>query len=119
MRVVAIIQARLGSTRFPQKVLADLCGKPVLQHVMERAWAIPGVDGVGLTIPHDNLLAFNGLAWLDSTWLGCRPEADVLLGYASLAREMQADVILRLTADCPLIAPEVCERDLGRAQTGE
>ena len=48
LRAVAVIQARLGSTRLPGKALADLAGRPMLAHVAERAAAIPGIADVVL-----------------------------------------------------------------------
>ena len=49
----AVIQARLGSTRFPRKILADLGGEPMLSHVIERARQIPGVAKVVVAVPDD------------------------------------------------------------------
>jgi spore coat polysaccharide biosynthesis protein SpsF len=110
-RVVAVIQARLGSTRLPGKALADLAGRPVLAHVAERAAAIPGVDGVVLattvSTADDLLEAFAGRAGI-----GCvrGSEADVLDRFLLASREAGAGAVVRITADCPLLDPEVSGR---------
>ena len=54
--VIAIVQARLNSTRFPNKVLADINGKPMIVHVLERAKQIKGVDLVVAAIPRTDVL---------------------------------------------------------------
>jgi len=107
MKTVCVIQARLGSTRLPGKVLMDICGKPMIQHVVERAQAIQGIDAVGITIPFSDYPAFSGFEWFDPFFVGLRRPEDVLGGYYSLAREMGADVIVRITGDCPLLCPDV------------
>ena len=111
---VAIIQARLGSTRFPRKVLADLCGKPVLQRVIEQADRIRGVQEVVAAIPAETQDPFaGGHGELASAFMsrGLRTfigeETDVLDRYERAARWAHADVILRITCDCPLLNPDV------------
>ena len=120
-RVVCVIQARLGSTRFPRKVLADLCGKPVLQHVMERAAAIRGMDRLVLAVPVSELHEWSRLG-VEVTgrfvfsYVGSAE--NVLARFAHAAEANDSAVVLRLTGDCPLIAPDVCERVLGYIETG-
>lgn len=112
-RTVAIIQARLGSTRLPRKVLSDICGKPMLQHVIDRALAIHGVDHVVVTVPYEDHAEF--VKFIDQgprLSLDYGPGEDVLRRYWLAATNEDADVIVRLTSDCPLIAPEVCEKVL-------
>lgn len=106
MRVVAIVQARMGSTRLPGKVLMDLGGRPMVVRVLERAARIAGVDEVVLAttdLPGDDALeaACTG-------WTVVRGSADdVLARYRLAAERSRADVIVRLTADCPLLSPVV------------
>ena len=69
---VAIIQARLGSQRFPRKILADLCGEPVLWHVLERACQIRGVDEVIVAVPEDEGDEIRE-ALVDSALMACAP----------------------------------------------
>ena len=106
MKVVCIIQARLGSHRFPAKVLANLCGKPMLAHVLARAAQIQGVAQVVLAVPESDL------PYLKHLWPDCvgGPAHDVLARYAEVARLYRADVIVRITGDCPLLAPDLSSR---------
>lgn len=115
--IAAIIQARLGSTRFPRKVLAPLCGKPVLAHVIERAARIPGIGCVVVAgggarfkvpgIPESVRWIFPDI-----------PEMDVLGRYALVAEEIGADVIVRITGDCPLLDPALAGVVLSRSFLG-
>jgi spore coat polysaccharide biosynthesis protein SpsF len=113
LRAVAVIQARLGSTRLPGKALADLAGRPILAHVAERAAAIPGIASVVLATtvsPADDALeAFARRAGLDCVR---GSEADVLDRFCLAARETKAEAVVRVTADCPLLDPEVSGRVL-------
>ena len=117
---VAILQARTGSTRLPGKVLMDLAGEPLLVRVLERARAIPGLDRVVLATtiaerdrPLIDLARQRGL----ETFAGS--EDDVLDRYYQAARQFQADVIVRLTADCPLLDPAVSALVLDRFRQSE
>ena len=101
MNVVAIIQARLTSTRFPGKVLADLGGTPVAERVLQAAKRIEGVSEAVLAWP---------VAGID--------ENDVLARYMHYARLHEADVIVRLTGDCPLLDPNVSALVLKRFMQG-
>lgn len=100
MNVVAIVQARTTSTRLPMKILADLHGKPMLSHVLERAAAIKGVDQVVLAVPERDVQVVNHL-W-PHVYGGS--EKDVLRRYAEAAKKYEADIIVRVTGDCPLLA---------------
>jgi spore coat polysaccharide biosynthesis protein SpsF len=120
MRTVAIIQARLGSVRRPGKVLADLAGRPLIAHVVERVRACAGVDQVVVAIPwtpEQAPLAEALAACPVAIFRGA--EHDVLDRYVTCARAYQAEVVLRVTGDCPLWAPEVGARVLGRTIAGE
>lgn len=104
-----IIQARMGSSRLPGKVLMDINGQTVLAHVLERCRDIDGADVVCCAIPESSdsdpvaaeaercgAVVFRG------------SEDDVLDRYVQAARMVAADVVMRVTSDCPLIAPDVC-----------
>ena len=111
MRVVAIIQARLGSKRLPGKVLMDIQGRPMIQHVVERAQAIRGVDQVVLNVPMTDASQFPPMT--RCTVLGIRDqEQDVLGSYLQIAEMERADIVMRLTGDCPLLDPFLCEQVL-------
>jgi len=108
-RTAVVVQARMGSTRLPGKVLMDLAGRTVLDHVLSRCQAIPGVDAVicATTVkPDDDPVAAEAERLGASVFRG--DEADVLGRYLGAARSAEADVVLRVTSDCPLIDPEVC-----------
>jgi glutamate-1-semialdehyde 2,1-aminomutase/spore coat polysaccharide biosynthesis protein SpsF len=106
--VIAAIQARLSSTRLPGKVLIDLGGRTVLAWVVEAARAIPGIARtlvVTSTVPADDRLA----AWCADEGIDCwrGPEADVLERFRGAAADADADLVMRITADCPLLDPAV------------
>ncbi len=107
-----IVQARMNSTRFPGKVMALLDGQPVLWHVLTRAKQIgPDVIVAAPCQPETNPI----VALAQS--LGCKifigHEHDVLRRYAGAAKEFNLDIIMRITADCPRIDPDVCKEVLG------
>lgn len=107
MKVVAIVAARMGSTRLPGKHLMDLGGRPMLAHVLERARAIAGVDEVVLATtlqPEDDALNEGAKDWRVPCFR-YSPSWDVLGRYAACAKLHKADVVMRLTADCPLLDP--------------
>lgn len=107
MTVACIIQARLRSTRLPAKVLLPLpTGRTVLEEVIYRCKQIKGVDAVVVAIPdtpENDIIA--SVACRTAVVRG--PEHDVLARYAKAASEVNADVIMRITSDCPLVDPEV------------
>lgn len=108
MKVGVIIQARVGSTRLPGKVLMEIKGKKVLEHVVERVKLAKLVDTVIIattTSENDDKLA--DLA-ISNNWLLHRgSEDDVLSRYYEAAQKYHLDVIVRITSDCPLIDPNV------------
>jgi spore coat polysaccharide biosynthesis protein SpsF (cytidylyltransferase family) len=114
--VACIVQARLGSTRLPAKVLLPLpTGRTVLEEVLYRCKQIPGVDVVACAVPDSPenriLMPFMIKAQVPF-FLGS--EHDVLSRYAFAAEELRADVIMRVTSDCPLLDPQVCGKVLER-----
>ena len=119
-RTVAVIQARMGSTRLPGKVLEDLDGRPVIAWVTTAAAAIPGVESV--TVATSEETADDPLAaWCRENGMTCvrGPLDDVLARYDHAARETGADVLLRLTADCPFLDPDVAGQVLTLLQLQE
>jgi spore coat polysaccharide biosynthesis protein SpsF len=104
MRRVVIVQARMTSTRLPGKVLLDLAGRPMLERQLERLAACRRADEIVLAVttrPDDEplveLARRLGLRWHRGS------EHDVLARYAGAAREAEADLVVRVTSDCPLI----------------
>lgn len=110
MRTVAVIQARLGSTRLPGKVLLDLGGRPMLERVVERTRRASIVDEVVVATtaaPLDDPLAELAAA---RGWACVRgSEADVLDRFVVAARASDADEVVRITSDCPLIDAAVID----------
>ena len=110
MRTVAIIQARTGSTRLPGKVLLPLLGEPVLAHVVRRVSRASRVDAVVVattTAPGDDPIAELGRT---SGWLVTRgSEEDLLERYLEAARAHDAERVVRITSDCPLIDPALID----------
>jgi spore coat polysaccharide biosynthesis protein SpsF len=107
---LAIIQARMSSSRLPGKVLIDIAGKPLLQHMLERVQKAKYLDGIVIattTHPSDDILEQFCQAQNISCFRGSLP--DVLDRCYHAASQFHADVIIRLTADCPLIDPRVID----------
>jgi len=108
MTTVAIIQARMGSTRLPGKVLERFAGKTALDHCVERTRACPAVDEVVIattTAPGDDVLA---QVCRERGWRHYRgSEDDVLDRYYQAARPLAPTDVVRITSDCPLTDPAV------------
>lgn len=104
-----IIQARVGSTRLPGKVLEKLGRATVLEHVLRRCQAIPGVDEVVCaTVEGPDGDAVAALARELGVTVYRGSEKDVLARYHGAAHAVNADIVMRVTSDCPLIDPDVC-----------
>ena len=118
--VVAIIQARMGSSRLPGKSMAEIEGQPMLWHVVQRVKRAGLVDRVMVatsTNTADDAIAdmckLNGIPCYRGS------ENDVLDRFYSAARAEKAACVVRITADCPLIDPEVIDRVVLRFQRGD
>jgi len=110
MKVVAIVQARMSSSRLPGKVLLPLAGKPVLAHVIERLRTCNEL--------HDVVLATSVESEDDSIEQWCKVNSvncfrgsleDVLDRYYQAATKYKAEAVVRITADCPMIDPTVVD----------
>lgn len=120
MRTVAIIQARLGSSRLPGKVLLDIGGQSMLAHVVRRAQRARRLDQVAIatsTSPADDAIARFGA--LHGVAVSRGSEHDVLARYAQAAAEHGAEVVVRLTADCPLLDPGVIDDVIAAYHDGD
>lgn len=111
--IAAIIQARTGSTRLPNKIFKELCGKPILWHVINRlsysklinqiivaTTNLPEDDKVKEFCKLNNILFYRGSS------------DDVLSRYYETAKIFNADLIIRITSDCPVIDPQILDKML-------
>lgn len=111
MTLAVIVQARMGSTRLPGKVLMDIAGKTALARCLARCQAIPGTDIVVAAVPEgeaDDPVALEAARCGAAVVRG--PLQDVLARYAKAARAVRATTVMRVTSDCPLIDPAICAR---------
>ena len=110
-RIVAIIQARMASSRLPNKVLLDIAGEPMLVRVVERTRKARTLDEVVVATtvaPTDD--AVEALCSERSYPCYRGSSQDVLDRYYQAARTFYAEVIVRITADCPIIDPSVIDK---------
>lgn len=110
MKVGAIIQARMGSTRLPEKVMKNLEGKTVLEHVIERVKQSEAIDEIIIattTSERDSVIVSESLKCGVKVFRGS--EDDVLERYYYAAEANNLDIIVRITSDCPLIDPKVLD----------
>lgn len=110
-KVVIIIQARMGSTRLPGKVMKDICGKPQIQHVINNVSKSKFASEVVVaTSMNDNneplkkYLSENGIVWFEGD------EIDVLSRFVLAGKTIKADIIVRVTADNPLCDADCIDR---------
>ncbi|MGD2131814.1 MAG: glycosyltransferase family protein [Maricaulaceae bacterium] len=111
MTFAVIVQARMGSSRLPGKMFQFLGVKTALERCLDRCAEIPGVDEVVCTVPRtvaDDPIA--EIARRGGYRVSRGDEHDVLARYAKAAEEVAANVVMRVTADCPFIDPEICGR---------
>jgi spore coat polysaccharide biosynthesis protein SpsF len=111
MRKVAIIEARMGSTRRPGKTLAEIAGKPMLELLIERLKAAKTLDGivVATTVKEEDQ-AIEDLT--KKLGVGCyRGSSEDVLGRVTNAvKEFDVDLIVEITGDCPLTDPDVVDK---------
>lgn len=108
--IVAIIQARVGSSRLPNKVMKYLEDKTVLEHVVSRVRTSRYIDEVivATTIDKNNLPLVQ-LCSSQNIRIFCGSEDDVLDRFYQLAKLIHPDHIVRITSDCPVIDPEIID----------
>jgi spore coat polysaccharide biosynthesis protein SpsF len=114
MRVIAIVQARMGSTRLPGKVLLDVAGQSMLARVVRRVQPARSLSGVVVATargPADEPIVRECAALGVAVFRG--DESDVLDRFYQAARAYRAEAVVRITADCPLIDPELVDLVVG------
>lgn len=114
MKTVAIVQARMASTRLPNKVLADIAGKPMLRRLLDRINSVPEIDDLVVattTNSEDDVLA----EWLASNGYECYRGSsdDVLERFVQAAEGRHAELVVRVTADDPLKDPGITSQLIG------
>jgi len=111
MRTVAIVQARLGSSRLPGKVLQDLAGDTMLARVVARLRAARTIDDIVIATTmseSDDPVVHEAARLGVHAWRGS--EQNVLARYIGAARKYYAGAVVRVTSDCPLLDPETVDR---------
>ena len=110
MKYLVMIQARCGSTRLPNKVLKDLCGKPALQRMIERVQRSTLADEV-MVVPSvsDEDMPILALCASIGVRVGVGAEDDVLDRYYQTAKLIRPEYVIRLTADCPCFDAELLD----------
>jgi len=120
MTTVIIVQARMTSTRLPGKVLLPLAGEPMLTRLVQRLRRVRRANAIVIattTNATDDAIA----TLCDTLGLPCHrgSEHDVLSRYADAARLHGADVVVRITSDCPLIDPALIDQVIAVYQEGD
>lgn len=105
MRIVCIVQARMGSTRLPGKVMMPIAGTPMLGHVMRKVARLNVDDFVVATTDHPGDTVIEDWCKEKKYTYFRGPGDDVLQRYLLVAHYYEADAIVRITADCPLLDP--------------
>jgi spore coat polysaccharide biosynthesis protein SpsF len=113
MKIVATIEARMTSSRLPGKVLLTASGIPMLQHLVNRLRAVPSLDGIVLatTINEtDDALESFALKMGINCFRGS--EEDVMSRVIGAAASVNADLVVEITGDCPIIDPKIIEQTI-------
>lgn len=120
MKVVAIVQARMGSTRLPNKVMKPVVGRPMIELLLARLARASEVDQilVATSVDDRNLPL---VEHVHSLGYACErgSETDVLDRYIQAARLHQADVVVRITGDCPLVASDLVDDCIRRFRAAD
>ena len=113
MKIVATIEARMTSSRLPGKVLLPAAGRPMLAHLTRRLKTVPSIDEIVLattTNATDDVLA--EFAVQDGIRVFRGSEDDVMGRVVGAAESADADVVVEITGDCPLIDPDLVEQTI-------
>ena len=116
--IIAVVQARMGSSRVPGKAMLDLAGKPLIWHMVDRVRRVAGVGEVILATTQDPR---NGpmIDFVRELGLGVyrHSEEDDLAGRVAAAiRDVPGDMVLKVGGDCPLIDPAVLQKMVDQAR---
>ena len=121
--IVAIIQASTGSRRLPRKVLANIEGKPMLTHIIDRIKKTQVDNIIVATTLDDADMAIIEIAMLNAVSYFANEDIinpkNLLDKYYQAAKATNADIIVRITADCPLIDPQIVDTIIYRFLKGD
>ena len=111
MKIVATISARMTSNRLPGKVMLPVLDRPILHYLVERLKSVPSIDDIVLATTvnkiDDTLIDFainEGISYFRGS------ENDVLLRVVEAADSEDADIVVEITGDCPIIDPQLVEQ---------
>ena len=111
MKIVATIEARMTSSRLPGKVLLPALGRPMLAHLTSRLKSVPSIDEIVLaTTVNSTDEVLVEFAEQDGIKVFRGSEEDVMSRVIGAAEFAQADVIVEITGDCPIIDPDLVEQ---------
>lgn len=111
MKVVSIVQARMGSSRLSGKVMKEILGKPVLWHIVDRIKRAKLVDQITIATtnnPGDKIIVDFAKENTIDCYAGS--ENDIVDRLYQAAKRLKADAIVRITADCPLVDPAIVDK---------
>lgn len=110
-KIVATIEARMTSSRLPGKPMMTVCGQPMLGHLVDRLKAVESIDTIVLATTKnkaDDLLAEYALGIDIEVFRG--DEEDVMGRVIGAGKSVNADIVVEITGDCPIIDPEIVEQ---------
>lgn len=120
MNIVAIIQARMESTRLPEKVMKKVVGKPILWHIFNRLKYAKLIDEIVIATSNNkrdkciiNFAKTQGIMWFAGS------ELDLLDRIYQAVKKFEADAVVRITADCPLVDPLIVDKTIKYYLAGE
>jgi len=113
MKIIATIEARMTSSRLPGKVLMEVAGKPMLEHLVDRLKTVPSLNGIVFAtttnLSDDKLEEVAKKAGINC-YRGS--ENDVMARVIQAAESVGADIVVEITGDCPLIDPQIVEQTI-------
>jgi spore coat polysaccharide biosynthesis protein SpsF (cytidylyltransferase family) len=114
LKIVAIVQARIGSKRFPEKVLAEINKQPMILRQLSRISRSKVIKEIVIAIPESIQNSELARILEESGYRVIRgSETNVLERFLKVITESEPDICIRLTADCPLVMPEIIDEMLG------
>jgi glutamate-1-semialdehyde 2,1-aminomutase len=120
LKIVAIVQARMGSTRLPNKVMMPICGVPMIELLLDRLANAQELDQIIVATTEDkrnNPL----IQHVKNIGYACEQgsENDVLDRFVCAAHKHQADIVVRITGDCPLLDPVIIDNMIVMFKNGK